>query len=99
MAKKEKVLEIVYDAVEELNEQLPKKRRLEKKEDQALFGEGGKLDSLNLVNLIVNIEALIDEELDKTVTLADEKAMSMKNSPFRSVGTLADFIVELIDEN
>ncbi len=99
MTKKDKVLEIVYEAVEELNEQLPKKRRLEKKEDQALFGEAGKLDSLNLVNLIVNIEALIDEEMDKTITLADEKAMSMKNSPFRTIGTIADFIVELIDEN
>jgi len=62
-----------------------------------LFGQGGKLDSLGLVNLIVAVEAMVEDELDVTITLADEKAMSMKNSPFRTIQTLADYINLLIE--
>jgi acyl carrier protein len=98
MADKQKVIELIYSAFDEINSELPKKHRLEKKPDEIIFGNEGKLDSLGLVNLIVNIESLIDEELGKQIVIANEKAMSMKNSPFRDVETLAQFILELINE-
>ncbi len=98
MADKEQIIEIIYSAFDDINEELPKKNRLEKKVDEIIYGNEGKLDSLGLVNLIVSIESAIDDELDKQIVIANEKAMSMKNSPFRNVETLAQFILELINE-
>lgn len=63
-----------------------------------LFGEGGIIDSMGLVSLTIAIEERIDEEHNITITLADEKAMSQTRSPFRSVGSLADYLKELIDK-
>ncbi|MFP4369560.1 MAG: hypothetical protein ACLFR2_08265 [Candidatus Kapaibacterium sp.] len=98
MTDNDKIISIIYEAIEEINEELPKNRRVKKEPDTILFGEGGSIDSITLVNLIVTIEGLIEDEFDKSVTLADEKAMSQANSPFRSVASLADYTASLLEE-
>ena len=97
MRRNNKILQIIYSAIDELNQQLPE--RLEKSADTVLFGEGAKLDSLGLVNLIVITEQKAEEALGATITLADEKAMSRENSPFKSIGTLADYISSVLEES
>jgi acyl carrier protein len=67
-------------------------------EDTHLIGRESVLDSMGLVTLIVELEQLLEEEYDVAVVLADERAMSQKNSPFRSVQTLTDYICRLIEE-
>lgn len=62
-----------------------------------LYGADAPLDSMALVNLIADIEDAVSAQLDATITLADEKAMSAKNSPFRSVGSLVNAIAERIE--
>jgi len=84
--------------IDELNEQLTPEQQLKTSNNTVLFGKLGKLDSLGLVNLIVMIEQNIEDEFDIAVTLADEKSMSQKHSPFRTVGHLADYIETLLDE-
>lgn len=66
--------------------------------ESIVFGDGG-LDSIGLVNLIVDLEADLSAGPESggaglTVTLADERAMSRSSSPFRTVSTLVDFIIE-----
>ena len=61
--------------------------------DTPLFGGKGMLDSLALVNLIVALEQALEEEHDIVVTLADERALSQRGSPYRTIGTLADYVV------
>ena len=95
---RERVLRAVYAAVDELNLDLPEGERLEKSLDTELFGRSGHLDSLGLVGLIVAVEETVLSEFDRGVTLADEKAMSRKSSPFRSIGSLVDYIGELFEE-
>ena len=63
-----------------------------------LFGGNSKLDSLWLINFIVLVEQNIEDELNITITLADERAMSQKHSPFRTVGSLIDYIKVLLEE-
>lgn len=63
-----------------------------------LLGREAVLDSMGLVNLIVEVEQRLEDIYDLTVVLADERAMSQKNSPFRSVETLADYICQLAEE-
>lgn len=60
-----------------------------------LFGESGLLDSVGLVSLIVAVEQEIENDLGISIVLADERAMSQKNSPFRSIGALADYAATL----
>ena len=50
------------------------------------------------LNLIVVIEQNIEDEFDVSITIADERAMSQKHSPFRTIGTLADYIDMLLKE-
>ena len=95
---KEKILQLIYEAIDALNTQLPKEEYIEKDDGTALFGTGSKLDSLGLINLIVAVEQNIEDEFDITITLADERAMSQKHSPFRTVGSLADYIEILLND-
>ena len=67
--------------------------------DTTIYGNDSRLDSLGLVNLLVTIEQNIEDEFDASLTLADERAMSQKHSPFRTIGTLADYIDMLLKEN
>ena len=67
--------------------------------DSKLFGGGGPLDSMALVNLIVDLEELIQDDYGKTITLADEKAMSRRTSPFSRVQNLIDYVQEKLNSN
>jgi acyl carrier protein len=67
-------------------------------EDVYLIGREAVLDSMGLVNLIVEVEQRLEEEYDLVLVLADERAMSQRKSPFRSVRSLTDYICQLVDE-
>ncbi len=56
-----------------------------------LFGQDGLLDSMALVSLVLALEQAIGDRYGKTVALADEKALSQKSSPYRTVSTLAEY--------
>lgn len=92
----EKIVQIVFDVIDETNAELPTDRKIEKSKDAILFGKSGKLDSLGIVNFIVAVEDRVREEFGILITLADEQAMSQKNSPFRTVSSLSTYIAELM---
>ncbi len=92
----EKILDIIISQAKELNEQLTNKISVEQGADAPLFGRGGVLDSIALVTLVVAVEQAIEDEFDTALTIADEKAMSQKVSPFRTVGSLSEYVQKLI---
>lgn len=63
--------------------------------ETALFGPEGILDSLGLVALIVDVEEAIAERTGVAITLGDDRAVSQRSSPFRTVGSLAEYIATL----
>ena len=65
--------------------------------ESALYGDNGPLDSLALVNLISDLEDLVSQEYDSIITLADEKAMSARNSPFLTIQTLSQAVIDRIE--
>lgn len=91
-----KVLQIISMEIIKMNDELEDKIDLINGRDTRLFGGDGALDSLSLVMLVVNIEEAIDAELGVSITIADERAMSRRVSPFASVGLLTDYVVHLI---
>ena len=91
------ILNLIYSAIDEVNPALPPDRQIEKSPETQLFGRGSRLDSLGLVNLVVATEARLAES-GLAVALADERAMSQKQSPFRTVETLCDYIASALQE-
>lgn len=67
-------------------------------EETYLIGRDAVLDSMGLVTLVVDLEQRLEEEFDVSLVLADERAMSQKNSPFRSVRSLSEYIGRMIEE-
>jgi len=94
----EKVLDLIYDAIDEVNQQLLQGRPLAKSPDTVLFGKAAQLDSLGLVNLVVATEQRLNETFGVALTLVSEKAFSRKSSPFRTVGSLAEYVTALLKE-
>lgn len=88
--------DIVYPAVEEARQSLPSASKLESTPECRLYGNG--LDSLGLVQLIVMVEERIEDATKIALTLASDKAMSRRSSPFATMQTLADYITECLAE-
>jgi acyl carrier protein len=99
MTEKEKILNCIYKALDEVNEQLPDDQQLEKTPETVLLGKSGKIESIDLVNILVATEDYLEEEFSIPISITDEKAVSEKNSPFKTIETLSDFISDLLKEN
>ena len=98
MTKNEKAMQAVMEAVDELNEQIPKEQKLKKSADTALFGSGGSLDSLGLVSLVTTVEQKIEEKFGITATIFDDITALENNNPFRTIGSLSDYIVSILEK-
>jgi hypothetical protein len=78
--------------LEELNEELEYASLQTVTWETSIVGGESSLDSLSLVTLIVDLETKIERHFNRKILLADEKAMSVRNSPFRDMNSLVDFI-------
>ena len=89
---KEQVTALVYRAVDEINGELTPEQQLAKNPATVLFGTEATIDSMGLVSFIVAVEEQLSEELGLSMTLADDKAMSMERSPFKTLATLIQYV-------
>ncbi|MBR1580562.1 MAG: acyl carrier protein [Selenomonadaceae bacterium] len=89
---------IILEQIESFNENLDTPVDTSKGDDTILFGAGGVLDSVDFVGLILDIEQAINDEYGKHLALTGERAMSQRNSPFRTVGTLAAYIEKQLED-
>lgn len=91
------IQEIIFNAIEMSNNIREDDKQIPAAATTELYGKEGHLDSMGLVAFLIDIEELfLDEEIQ--IALSDERAMSQKNSPFRSVQTLIDYIEKLLNE-
>ncbi len=98
MEQKQAIVRIILDIANEFNEDLEYKIALEKGQEAPLFGRKGVLDSLGLVSFVIAVEQALEDEIGVGLVLADEKAVSQRNSPFRTIGTLTDYVFSLMRE-
>ena len=98
MVTNERVSKAVFSAVDELNKQLPAGVSVEKSLEAPLYGAGGKLESLDFVTLIMEVEEKINAEFGTTITIADENLLSKAKSPFSSLRTLIEYLEEMLKE-
>lgn len=96
---REKIENIIYETLQELNEELENEAFDNPDTKTKLYGGSGAMDSLALVSFITDLEERISDEFDADIVLADEKAMSATTSPFRNIESLALYIEKLLEEN
>ena len=99
MVEQKEIIKIIYEAVDEINLELDDGKKIDKSHNTSLYGGSGILDSFELVNFVVLLEEKIDDELHKIISLTDEKAISQKNSPFRTIASLENYIIFLLEDN
>ncbi len=93
----DEVLNLLYTAVAELNLQRSDEERLEPSLDTALFGDGGNLDSLALANFIIITEQKFEERFGFKVDLTQDDPFSPATGHFKTVGSLARYILALVN--
>lgn len=91
--------EIVLRAVRAVFEQTGEPLPTALTGESVLVGPDAIIDSLGVVSLIVEVEQIVEAEHSVSIILANDKAMSAKNSPFRTVGVLAAHVIATIEEN
>lgn len=92
------IKQVILRAIDTINETLPEDSQIGKEDVSPLYGAGSALDSLGLVTLIAEIEGLVFDETGHQLTLADERAMSQKSSPFLTVASLVSYTERLVLE-
>jgi acyl carrier protein len=82
---------IILDALQMANQAREDDQQLLVSSDARLFGNGGQLDSMGLVALIIDIEEAL-REAGYNIILTNERAMSRTQSPFKDVPSLVAYI-------
>lgn len=96
---REDILAMVYSAIDEIEPTTADGALLAKAPDARLLGSDSGVDSLTFVNLIVALEEQIRRKLGKSVVLVDEDNMAADEHPFRTIGTLAEYVERLLNKN
>ena len=87
---KKTILRTIFEVVDEVNKMLPEERRLQKLSDTFLAGDRGNLDSLGLINFIVELESGLQKDFGLTINLFE--SLEMPEEPMKSIDRLAGFI-------
>ena len=83
--------EIIKKSIEELNELLPKEKRLSIGKTTPLIGEKSSLESIDLVNFFVCLEKNLKEKKNYTLTF-DEILQNIEH--LKTVGSLEFFLTK-----
>ena len=93
---KNKVIKTILETINEYNDGLSKNEQISSDFGSSIYGGSSNLDSMGLVSFIVGLEQSIEDKFDQSISLADEKAMSQKSSPYQNINSLADYILKLL---
>lgn len=92
----QQIVDLIIQVSNDLNEQLKNKIEVDKREEANLFGENGVLDSLALVNLVVQVESAVEDKFGKSIILVDGVNGNEKHTHFATIGSLAEYIDNLV---
>jgi acyl carrier protein len=98
MISRSDALEIVHASLKEVFAQSGAEATAAVTEETVLVGNDAVIDSLGVVSLIVEVEQRLESAHGVSVVLANDKAMSQRNSPFRTVGVLTDHVLAMAQE-
>ena len=94
MAERDKVLRLIFEVVDEINETLSEDEQITAAEETAIFGVDAGLDSLSLLNLVLGVETRLMETLGDAPNLSEELIGVDGDDVPGTLGALATFIAE-----
>lgn len=94
----EQIRSAVLDALREVAEFLPPGTAFGQEADAPLLEiDGGPLDSLGVVNLMVALEGRVEGVAGHPISFADSLAHPPEESPYRTAETLTTYVREMLD--
>lgn len=87
---------LLFNAIRALNAERGPNDQIEATPATPLFGVEAAIDSLEFVSVITDVETALNVDHGLNVQLADDRAMSRAQSPYDTVATLRDYVLELI---
>lgn len=93
---KEELISIIYESLDEVNEQLPSDQRIQKSPDTILVGRAGSLDSLGFVNFIALVEEKCAHKYRITVSLME--GSSSEDAALENVRSFSDSLFQRLSE-
>ncbi len=98
MSNETEILHVIFTCLEELNKQLPADGKLKCEQDTLLVAEDGKLDSLGIITLTVNVEQQLLSSINVHVSAMDALMEEYDGKhPFYTIGSMAEWIVAQIN--
>ena len=91
------IQEIIFDSLKNINEGLSGNKKLEITPETPLYGIHGTLDSMALVNLILEVEDTLNTKFNTKILIVDEKALAKESSPFKTVAAFVNYVAELVN--
>ena len=88
--------DVVCFVLKEIGEEYSNDELISSTKSTLLFGKN--LDSMGVILVVTEIEERIYDLFGVHISLADERAMSERTSPFRSVKTLVKYVETLVNE-
>lgn len=88
---------IIFRALDALNAERDPEHQITVSSATPLFGVEAALDSLEFVSLITDVEASLNLDHGLDISLADDRAMARPQSPYATVETLRDYILEITE--
>jgi acyl carrier protein len=94
---KEQILEIIYQSLDEVNEQLSGDAQIQRSPQATLFGRPGGLDSLGFVNFIALVEEKWSRKYGIDLSLMDTS--SREDDALQDVGKFADYLLQRMNHS
>lgn len=94
----DKVVEVVYSALREINEQRSGNEQLALELSTSLLGEASGLDSLTMINLFAAIEDGVEDAFGVYVSVSSEETAGEAGQEWVDVGSLAAFLEARLKE-
>ena len=94
----EKISEILKQSITLFNNNSDNEYNLKYSDSSILFGKGGSLDSIGLVNFVVSIEEVIENVTGETIVLGEDIALGNENNPFSTIASFENYLFNLLKD-
>lgn len=92
------IVDVLFNSIDEFNKLKDNHEKIIKNESSSLMSVEHSMDSLSLVEFILIVEDNFLDSFGISITIADDRAMSELNSPFKSIESLAKYLYKSLNK-